>query len=257
MNVESTMVPGSTFDISLDGEATRTLVVGLSHLGMAGVTAADYLVRQLESTQIGHVAPQELPAITPFEEGLPRHHSRLYAIEDTSLTILVSELFIPVGFARSFADELLSLVDEAAVEEIVVLHGVPFPHGPDDHDIFYVANEAYRGARLENQSIRPLQGGFLDGVVGEIALRSLHERAPGTGVLITPTHPPGPDIDAALQLITGLETLYDLGVDESELRKVGKEQREHYEQLAERLSSMAEEERALRSHDYPEDRMFM
>ncbi|MEF8814024.1 MAG: hypothetical protein V5A55_09430 [Halovenus sp.] len=31
-------------------------------MGMAGLTTADYLVRNLDSTEIGHVSPEELPA---------------------------------------------------------------------------------------------------------------------------------------------------------------------------------------------------
>jgi uncharacterized protein len=246
-----------TVESSSDGATGETLLIGLSHLGMAGVTAADYLVRQLDSTQVGHVSPADLPAIAPFEDGVPRHHSRLYALDDYGMTVLIDELFIPTGAARDYADAVLEWVDDHDIGEVIVLHGVPFPHGPDEHEVFYVATPGYRDRYLDDSSIEPLKGGFLDGVVGELVTRSLDEKAPETGIFVTPTHPPGPDIDAALKLLDAIETLCGLDVDETELRELGERFEEYYRQLAERMAALTDGEEALGSHDYPEDRMYM
>lgn len=252
------MTARQTFDVTSAGgpDAGTTLIVGQSNVGMAGVTAVDYLVRNLDSSQIGHVAPADLPAIAPFEDGVPRHHSRLFSLEGTELLALVGELFIPVPAARSYVDALLEWVDERRIDEIAVLHGVPFPHGPEEHAVFTVATPGYRDRRLVDRGIEPLKGGFLDGVVGELVTRSLDEAAPETGVFVTPTHPPGPDIEAALRMLGVLETLYGFDVDETELRDLGEEMNQYYEQLAERMANPPGEE-PLGSHDYPEDRMYM
>jgi uncharacterized protein len=249
----------SPFDVELsaDRAAGTTLVVGQSHLGMAGVTAVDYLVRHLDADEIGHVEPEELPAIAPFEEGVPRHHSRLYELNGTGLTVLVGEFFVPVEAARPYASALLDWIETQPIEEIVVLHGVPYPHGPEEHDVFHVATPDYRERRLPEGSFNPLKGGFLDGVVGELVTRSLAETAPATGVFITPTHPPGPDVDAALRLLDAIEQLYGFDVDETELRQLGEQMQQYYEQLADRMAAVAEREESVGSHDYPEDRMYM
>jgi len=253
------MSPEDSFDVEEPTtQATgRTLVVGQSHFGMAGVTAADYLVRHLDSTEVGHVTAETLPAIAPFEEGVPRHHSRLYDLEKLPVTVLVGELFVHVPAAREYTDAILSWASERPVEEILVLHGVPFPHGPEEHEVFYVATPEYAERRLADQSLQPLKGGVLDGVVGELVTRSLADTAPDTGVFVTPTHPPGPDIEAALKLLGAIEALYDIEVDETELRELAEQFQEHYEQLADRMAALAEGEEALGSHDYPEDRMYM
>lgn len=240
-----------------DAVSASTLVVGHAHLGMAGVTAADYLVRQLDSTQIGHVAPAELPAIAPFEDGVPRHHSRLYNVEEPNLVVLVSELFIPVPYARSFADALIEWTSAHPIEEIVLLHGVPFPHGPEMHEVFHVASPEYADRRLDGSGIEPLEGGFLDGVVGELVTRSLDGAAPDVGVFLTPTHPPGPDVEAAIKLLDAIESIYGFELDESELRELGEQLQQYYTQLADRLATLADREEPLGSHDYPEDRMYM
>lgn len=246
-----------TVEQTADRQPGETLVVGQSHFGMAGITAVDYLVRHVESTQIGHLSPADLPAIAPFEDGIPRHHTRLYALEPYNVTVLVGELFIPVGAARAYTDAVLEWVDGHAVEEILVLHGVPFPHGPDEHEVFHVSTPGFRERYLADDAIAPLKGGFLDGVVGELVVRSLDDAAPETGVFVTPTHPPGPDVDAALKLLDALEAICGFDVDETELREFGEQLKQYYEGMADRMAALAEGEDALGSHDYPEDRMYM
>lgn len=253
------MAQDPTFEVQVpsDTPSGKTLVVGLSHLGMAGVTAADYLIEHVDSELIGHVLPHDFPAITPFENGEPRHHTRLYNLVDTDLTVLIGELFVPVWAAHPFTDALMDWVSSANVEELAVLHGVPFPHGPDEHSVFYVSTPAYREHRLADTQIKPLAGGFLDGVVGEIVTQGLDGRSPETGVYLTPTHPPGPDIDASLLLLDTIQEIYEFTVDEEELRERSEELKQYYEELAKRMQSLGDGDQSLASRDYPEDRMYM
>lgn len=248
-----------SFDIAVspDVDPGQTLVVGLSHLGLGAVTAADYLVRHQASEEIGHVAPEDLPAITPFENGQPRHHTRLYNLTEFDLTVLVGELFVPVWAARPFTDALVEWVTANQVREIAVLHGVPFPHGPDEHDTFYVASDPYREEHLEGTEIQPLKGGFLDGVAGELVTRSLEADAPPVGVIATPTHPPGPDVEAALQFLDVIETIYGVSVDRAELTQLSEEIKQHYATLADRMATIEDSDQSWGSRDRPEDRMYM
>jgi len=72
-----------TFDVERDADdRSSRLVLGLSEFGLAGLTAVDYLVTQLELERTGRVLVDGLPAITPFTERVPRHHTRLYSRED-------------------------------------------------------------------------------------------------------------------------------------------------------------------------------
>lgn len=232
----------------------QTLLVGLSSIGVAGLTTAEYLVRHRESVEIGHVSPEELPAITPFEDGRPRYPTRLYNLTDADLTVLVSELFVPVPAARSFANAVVEWASEGRIENIAIMHGVPVPHGPDEHRVFQVATDEYREQHLEETDIPPLRGGFLDGVPGELISRSMDDRAPPTGALITPAHPPGPDIDAAGLFLDAIDRIYDVAVDRTELQELSEDRKTHYANLAERMSDLEAE--PGRQH-YGEDRMYM
>jgi uncharacterized protein len=252
-------MPQDTFEIAVpeDIDPGQTLLVGLSNPGMAGVTAADYLVRHLDSEKIGHITPEELPAITPFEDGKPRHHTRLYNLTEIDLTVLVGELFVPVWAARPFTDALIEWISTNRIEEVVLFHGVPFPHGPEEHAVFYVASNAYRERRLLETDLLPLRGGFLDGVAGELISKSIDGEIPPVGVYVTPTHPPGPDIDAAFRFFDAIEAVYGVEVDRTDLEQQSEELKEYYANLAERMAGLEDEAQQSRNREYPEDRMYM
>jgi len=253
------MSPNSAFqvDASPDIDPGQTLLVGLSSVGLAGLTATDHLVRHCDSEEIGHVSPDELPAITPIQDGHPRHHTRLYNLTEVDLTVLVGELFVPVWAGHSFAETLLEWVESVQIEEIAVLHGVAIPHGPEEHEVFHVATEEYQELRLAETETRPLQGGYLDGIPGELVSRSLDGDAPPVGVYVTPTHPPGPDIDASLKFLDTIEDSYDVSVDLSELEDRSDAIQKHYAALADRMEKLREVEDSRADQEYAEDRMFM
>jgi len=243
---------------SIDGTATAdALVVGLPHLGMASLTAVDHLVRTREAAPVGHVAAHDVPAVAPFEEGRPRHHTRVYDLADLDLAVLVGELFVPVWAADAFVRAVAEWCGETGVEEVAVLHGVPYPHGEEDHAVFTVADEAVRESRLAGTGLDPLPGGFLDGVPGELLTRSMEGEGPATGVYVTPTHPPGPDMEAAIRLLSAVETVYGVDVDLAALEAEAAERERQFAELASRMEQLREAEEGLGSRDYPEDRMYM
>jgi uncharacterized protein len=248
-------MPREAFDVTVpsDVDPGQTLLVGLTTPGMAGITAVDYLVRNRPTEVIGNVSPEGLPAITPFEDGEPRHHTRLYNLADIDATVLVGELFVPVPAARAFAEALAEWIETNRIEEVALLHGVPFPHGPDEHATFYVATEPYRETRLEGTDLQPLKGGFLDGVAGELVSAGMDGTIPPTGVYVTPTHPPGPDIDAAVRFLDSIERAYGVDVDRDELERRSEEIKQYYAGLADRMAAFEAEA----TQEYPEDRMFM
>jgi uncharacterized protein len=247
-----------SFDIvtAPDADVGDTLIIGTANLGLAGLTAIDYLVSHTLTEQVGHVRTNNLPDITPFTSGEPRHPMRLYSAAGSDISLLISEILVPVWAGEPLADGVSAWVEAQGIEEVCLLHGVPFPHGPDEHVVFHVGTDEFRSRRIGAADIKPLAGGFFDGVVSELLLRSLEDETPPTGVLTTPTHPPGPDFEAALRFLDALETLYGLEVDETELQARSEEMKRYYEELATRMQSM-EGRDASGGRDYPEDRMFM
>lgn len=248
-----------SFEVTLteDTEPGEKLLLGMAGVGVAGLTATDYLVTHIETNQIGHVTTQNLPDITPFTEGTPRHPIRLYSATGSDITVLISEVFLPVWVADPLADALLDWTARNGIGEITVLHGAPFPHSEEEHLVFHVSTADYRAEHFPDgeTAIDPLAGGFFDGVISELLVRSLGDNAPPTGVLITPTHLPGPDLDAALRLLDALEPTYGIEVDEGELQDRADEMREYYDELVQRMQAL--QDTAREDQEYPGDRMYM
>lgn len=255
----SAMANDTTFDVVTDADTTpgSRLITGFSHLGLAGLSAADYLVKHLEFHETGHIRARGFPAIAPFEGGRPRQPMRLYSNDESDLSVLVNELFVPVWATEPFADAVLRWSDEAGIDEVTIPYGIPYPHAPDQHAVFYSATPGYRNGRLESSSIPPLAGGFFDGIVGELVLRSLDGAAPPVGVFVTPSHPPGPDFEAALLLLEAIQQVHEFTVDEQGLRASIEEMKQYFSTLADQMETLRQNEPGVLPREHPEDRMFM
>lgn len=238
----------ASFEITA-GEPHETLIAGFSQFGLAGLTAVDYLVDQFDFEEVGHITTEQLPAITPFEEGKPRHHTRLFSHAEHELTVLVGELFVPVPAADPFTEAMLSWAGDNGVQEIAVLHGVSIPHGPEEHQVFYVATDDYREHRLADSPIPAMGRGFLDGINAELIGRGM-ESSLRTGVFLTPVHAQAPDVEAAIRLLGAVESVYGIDIETEPLEEFAAEVQQYYEELAKRLDQRAE-------HEMPDDRMYM
>lgn len=154
-------------------------------------------------------------------------------------------------------DALVAWATASGVESLGVVHGAPFPHDEAEHATFHVATEGFRERHLEGTDVPPLPGGFFDGVIAEFVVRAMEGEDPPTGVLVTPSHPPGPDFGGAITLLEGAESVFGVAVDEAELRRQSEEIRQYYQQLSERLRAIQDSERPIGGRDFPEDRMSM
>ena len=241
--------PSATFEVTHEAEATGTLVIGLSQFGLAGLTAVDYLTDRLEGDPVGHITAEDLPTITPFEEGRPRHHTRIFDTVREDITLLENELFVPVWAADSFAKAVLEWIAQNEINEIAILSGVPVPHGPEEHRVFYIATDDYRELRFDGTDVPPMGVGFLDGVNASLIARGMQSPL-RTGIFVTPVHAQAPDVEAALRLLETFSQVYDLAIDTEPLRQFASEVENYYRELADRLETV--EERHV-----PDDRMYM
>jgi len=239
-----------TFEIHDEGAGdAEVLLAGFSEYGLAGLTAVDYLVDHLELEPRGHVTTPDLPTITPFDQGTPRHPIRLFGRDDLSLAVLVGELQVPLPAARSFSAALLDWTAAAEVEEIAVLSGVPMAHTETDHRTYYVATEDYQRTRLEDADIPPMGSGFTDGVKASLLSQGM-DSALRVCVYTTPAHPQTPDVPAALRMLETVDEVYDLSLDTGPLEAFAADVERYYTELAEHMQRTSEEQ-------VPEDRMYM
>jgi uncharacterized protein len=244
--------PGGTeaeFEITHDGAESEVLIVGLTEYGLAGLTAADFLVNHLELEKTGHVTVEQLPPLMPFEAGTPRHHTRVFSRPDLDISVLTGELFVPVWAARPFTDAVIEWMNDQGVEEVTILSGIPVPHGPEQHRTFHVATEDYRTRRLDEDTVPPMGNGFLEGVSASLVGRGIDSDL-AAGTMLTPVHDRIPDVEAAIRLVTTVADLYDLEVDTEPLESLAADVERYYRELGERLQNIADRDR-------PDDRMYM
>jgi uncharacterized protein len=236
-----------------DADLGGSLVLGTATPGLAGLSVADYVVSHTGAEQVGRVRARGLVDVTPFTDGEPRHAVRLYALPGTNVTVLVGEAFLPAAAAEPFVEAIVEWATGVGIWETIVPHAVPYPHGPEDHRVFHVGTPAFRERRMADVDVPPLSGGFLDGVVGEVMTAGLLRDAP-VGALVTPAHPPGPDLDAAVRLLRVIDDVLDVGVDPTALETRAEERRRDFAELAERMTRLDD---AAPEGEYPQDRMFM
>lgn len=238
-----------SFEITHAARPADQLIAGFSSFGLAGLTAVDFLVDQLGLEETGYISTEQLPAITPFENGTPRHHTRLFSAPTVDFTVLVNELFVPLWATDPFAEAILEWTEADGVEEVTVLSGVPIPHGPEEHRVFYVATQDYQDTLLAETDTPAMGTGFLDGVNASLIGRGM-DSALRVGVFLTPVHPTVPDVEAALRLIETLADLYTLDIDTTALEQFADNVEQYYRDLESRLESIPPAET-------PEDRMYM
>ncbi|MBX0294401.1 proteasome assembly chaperone family protein [Haloarcula nitratireducens] len=248
MATDETRTP--RFEATAEPPEIETLVLGFSEYGLAGLTAVDYLIDQLSMTQVGHLEGGGPPLITPFENGVPRHHTRVYAHADASLGVVISERFVPVQTAEPFADAVDALYADLSPTNLTILSGVPVAHGPEDHVPFYIATEDYRDRYLADTDIRSMGTGFLDGVTAELVARGIEDDERPVGVFTTPAHPQAPDAAAAIRLVDALARTHGIEVDTEPLEAFAANVEAQYRALAERIE-------AAEAEETPDDRMYM
>lgn len=244
------------FEVLADDPIGETLIVGLTNPGVAGLSVVDDLVTNQQFDQTGHVSIDGFPAMTPLADGTPRHPIRLYAgtVDGVDLTVLVSEMFLPVWAGEPFVDGLIEWVDDTSISEVVAPYGIPYPHDEEGHVVSYAATAEFRERRLAETDIPPLPGGFVDGAVSELLLHGLEATDLDVGVLVTPVHLPGPDLQSALLLREALQTVYGVDFGETALEEQAEAMQQAYSELADRLAAL--EEQSV-PREFSEDRMYM
>ncbi|MFW5911252.1 MAG: proteasome assembly chaperone family protein [Halolamina sp.] len=240
----------STFAVEGTEEPKETLLCGFASYGLSGLTAVDFLIDQLELVETGHVAAEGMPSITPFENGRPTHHTRLFSRPELDLTLLKNELFVPPALSGPFGEEILSWTERHGVREVVVVDAVPMQHGPDDHKSYYVATDDYLERRLADETIEPMARGYLDGVTGALVEQGIDSPL-AVGVFRTPVHEQMPDVEAGIRLVETVNQVYGLDVDTEPLETFADEIKRYYEELHERYEAAAKREEAF------DDRMYM
>lgn len=244
----SPMVEQFSLDFATEEPPESTVIAAFPEPGLAGLSTNQYFIEQRGLTETGHIQAEGLPAITPYADGRAYHHTRLFSTTDVDYTILTCELPIPIQFSEPYGRMLVNWIEETAVEEVTLLTTIPsLDH---DDELFYVASSDYADTRLSGHDITPLGGGFLTGVNASLIARAIDTEL-RVGVLATAGNPHVPvDGSAALALTEGLDRLYDLGVDTTQLQQFAAESSQYYRELMNQIEAHQRAQEHPRAEDY-------
>lgn len=174
-------------------------------------------------------------ALAPVENGRPYPPTRLHSRSDLDVTVLTSELLVPLHATEVFGRELLDWILDRDIDEVAILLGVSGLRNVGRSDeIHDVASPDYTERRLQTADSTPLAGGFFDGIAASLVSRAI-DTPLRVGVLVTSTRTQGIDPDASLRLVEAVNELYELVTNTDRLRRFATEIREHYEQLMRRM----------------------
>ncbi len=227
-----------SISVATEEPPESTLIVTFPGPGMAGISAVQYLIEQLSLEETGHIQTTGFPAVTPYVDGVPYHHTRLFSSPEFDCTMLLSELPIPIQHSDVFGRDLLRWIDERAIEEVTLLTSIPWLEPVND--LYYVASDDYQESVLTGSSLVPLHGGFLTGSNASLIAHAM-DTTLRVGVIASSVDPRLPlDANAALRLVEGLEQLYGFAVDTDELREFADRTHQYYEGLTAQLEAQQE-----------------
>jgi len=195
----------------------RNLLVGMPDVGLVGLIASTYLVRETRAEVTGLVDSRYLPPVVIYHEARPIPPARFHILKNgagEATLILVSEVAMEAAGIHSFAREFTRWALAKGVERIVMLGGIPSPQR------FKTEQPKIYGAGVKDEDLEMLRGagievfreGFISGpyaaLIKEISMTPLKGVA-----LLAEAFLNYPDPGAAAALLGVLGPLINVQVD--------------------------------------------
>ncbi|TFF95240.1 proteasome assembly chaperone family protein [Candidatus Thorarchaeota archaeon] len=213
------------------------LVCCFPSAGVVGTIAANTMIEQFNMEEIAHVRSKYMPSAAVFLDGLLRHPFRIHAKEEQNLIVVTTELPIAEQGMYAVSSALLDWASSIGVKETVILDGIPVQGMPSDRKVLYAAEREKLADLESDESMEILKKGIITGIAGSILSETLCRDMVGFA-LLTPAIAVIPDPDGAVQLLTALNRLYDVGVDVAELEESGDQIRKKMEEMAQQVDGM-------------------
>lgn len=198
-----------------------TLIFGFAGVGLVGIIIANTLIEQIEDIeQIGFVASNELPPIAVFYDGMLRDPFRIYYSRKENLIIGICELPFQTDSAYSNLSELVcKWALSNNIKEILIFQGILKKGMPDEHNIYYAAEET-KIESLEEYEIKKLKRGIIVGPGATFLNRALSNRIDSYALFTEVSQYPTPE--GAAVIIEKLNEIYGLEIDTDKLLEEGK-----------------------------------
>jgi uncharacterized protein len=228
---------------------SRTAIIGLPDVGLAGSIAAFYIARKLELKEAAQLESDGFPLLI-VHESKPKSPMRFYAGND--LITIVSEIPLEMPLFTSASDAILKYLSEKKASSVVVLGGIASETrmSVDKPKVYGMGSEASMDALIKKNNIVPFEEGAIMGANGAIIKACLKYEMPCL-YLVADAYYRYPDPGSAAALIETMNTAYGLNVDLKELAEKAEEIRIATKDLMKKTERSLGESSLARGTDVP------
>lgn len=208
--VERDSATASSFDNPL-------VICGFVGPGLAGLTAAGYIIDHLDLHETAHVMSRYIPPCVIFIGGRIRNPFRIYRDKSGKIAVVICEVPVLPSGLYDISSVLLQWLQQFNPAQIVVLDGIPIDSLPENRPTLYVAEEKSR-SKLESLGFQPAEAALITGTSGSILSECL-ARNVSCMSLLSPVSITLMDPGAPLTLVKALNSFYALNITTKELEE--------------------------------------
>ena len=189
---------------------------GFVGAGLAGPLSVGYIIEKLKMKEVGYMRSKYLPPSTVFIQGRLRHPFRFYSNKEGTICAIICEITLRMEGLYTLVAAILDWAEQKGSNEIVILDGVS---SEKEHD-----NKAFCAAEedlcrvMKDKGINMIPRGFITGIPGGILNECLLRKIQGVTLLVK-ANQKSPDPLAAATLVDAVNSLYETGIDTTDLRK--------------------------------------
>jgi len=220
---------------------TPLMVCCFPSAGVVGPIAAHTIIEQFKMEEIAHLRSKFMPSAAVFLDGRLRHPFRIYASQKLNLILITAELPVAEEGLYAVSSALLDWGASMGVKETVVLDGIPVQGIPSERKVLFAAEEEKIPDLAKNEQMEILDKGIITGIAGSILAETLCRSMIGFA-LLTPAITVVPDPGGAQQLLEGLNQLYKLNIDLTELMEGSEIIRKKMEEMAQQVDGMQKQQ---------------
>jgi len=189
---------------------------GFVGAGLAGPLSVGYIIEKLKMKEVGYMRSKYLPPSTVFIQGRLRHPFRFYSNKEGTICAIICEITLRMEGLYTLVAAILDWAEQKGSNEIVILDGVS---SEKEHD-----NKAFCAAEedlcrvMQDKGINMIPRGFITGIPGGLLNECLLRKIQGVTLLVK-ANQKSPDPLAAATLVDAVNSLYETGIDTTDLRK--------------------------------------
>jgi len=217
------------FSKPLSNENTSVLM-GFPGSGLVGSIALQYLVDQLEFTQIGSMNSKYFPPLAMMNKGVINVPVRFY--EKDNLAVIVADIPIHPMICYEVANGLMDWLEPHKVREVITIAGIIT--NESEKRVFGVATTEDALPRIQDHTII-LPIGSISGIASSILTECKIRNIQAYGLLGETINAPDPRSSAAT--IEVLNKIYNLDLDIKPLLEQAEEIESTMHKLAEQVQT--------------------